>query len=156
MGGGGASPSTVENARRLGELIAGMGWVLLNGGRNAGVMEASAKGAREAGGLTVGILPGKDGRNASEFIDIQIRTGANDARNYYNVLSSDVVIACPGQAGTISEIALALKNGKDVILLGFEPGTIFGGLEKTRHLHRVRTPEEAVEKAGELLGTTRS
>ena len=119
MGGGSGSVEALQNAHRLGRLIAESGWVLLNGGRNAGIMEASAKGAKEVEGLTIGILPDKDGYRASEYIDIQIRTGANDARNYYNVLSSDVVIACKGRAGTISEIALALKNKKNVILTDF-------------------------------------
>ncbi len=112
MGGGSASDKNMENARQLGRLIAESGWVLLNGGRNAGIMEASARGAKEAEGLTIGILPDKNGSRASNYIDIQIRTGANDARNYYNVLSSDVIVACNGRAGTISEISLALKIKK--------------------------------------------
>lgn len=151
MGGGTASGKDLADARRLGRLIAEAGWVLLNGGRNAGIMDASAKGAKEGGGTTVGILPDKDGRWASPYIDIQIRTGASDARNLYNVLSSDVVIACPGQAGTLSEIALALKNNKLVILMNFDVGDIFRTYEQKGLLHRVASPEGAVAKVAEFL-----
>lgn len=151
MGGGRVSDEDMQNACRLGRLIAESGWVLLNGGRNTGIMEASAKGAKEAGGLTIGILPDKDGRNASKYIDIQIRTGANDARNYYNVLSSDVVVACKGRAGTISEIALALKNKKNVILMDFDLGSAFFEYEQEGLLHKAQSPEDAVNKVKEIL-----
>ena len=86
--------------------------MLLNGGRPAGIMEASARGAKESGGLTVGVLPGGSSSEASAYIDIPIVTGMGSARNNINVLSSDVIIALPGKAGTISEIALAMRNGK--------------------------------------------
>ena len=125
MGGGRAEAQTLDAAYRLGKLIAREGWVLLNGGRAAGVMEASARGASEEGGLTIGILPDDRPGRASEYIDIPILTGIGDARNYINVLSSDVVVACPGRAGTLSEIALALKNRRKVILLNFDPGPAF-------------------------------
>jgi len=68
MGGGAGSPESIEKAYKLGKLIADFGWVLLNGGRNAGIMDASAKGAKENGGLTVGILPDKDDHRASEYV----------------------------------------------------------------------------------------
>ena len=100
MGGGENAPEqAIQDALRLGELIAMQGWVLLNGGRNVGVMEASAKGARNYGGLTVGILPGRSGQDASEYLDIRIVTGMGDARNAINVLSSDAVVACAGGPG---------------------------------------------------------
>jgi len=120
MGGGEGIPRQItDQAYDLGKRIAENGWVLLNGGRNLGIMEASAKGAREAGGLTVGILPDSDTNRMSQYVDIPILTGMGDARNSINVLSSDVVVIMPGGAGTLSEAALALKSGKDVILLGF-------------------------------------
>ncbi|MEE4353751.1 MAG: TIGR00725 family protein [Desulfatiglans sp.] len=152
MGGGKGSEEDMQNAYELGKLIAEKGWVLLNGGRSAGIMESSAKGAKEAGGLTVGILPGKDGAGASEYIDIQIITGAGDARNYYNVLSSDVVIACKGGAGTLSEIALALKRKKNVILLNFDVGEVFSGYRNAGLLHAAESPEDAVNKAEQFIG----
>jgi len=80
-------------------------------------MEAASKGARQAGGLTVGILPGADKRGASESVDIPIVTDMGSARNNINVLSSDVVIACGMGPGTASEIALAIKARRKVILL---------------------------------------
>lgn len=145
MGGGdGASPDDCGLAYRLGGLIAREGWILLNGGRAAGVMEASARGARENGGLTVGILPDMSGHLASRYIDIPIATGMGDGRNYINVLSSDVVVALPGMAGTISEIALALKNGKKVVLLNFDTGSIFEIYRERGLLKSARSAEEAV------------
>jgi uncharacterized protein (TIGR00725 family) len=116
--GDGARQSDVGLAFELGKLIAHEGWVLLSGGRNNGVMDAVNKGAREAKGLTIGILPTKDRAFISEAVDIPIITDMGSARNNINVLSSDVVIACGvGGAGTASEIALALKAKKPVILL---------------------------------------
>ncbi len=154
IGGGEASPETLTMAERLGELIAEKGWVLLNGGRSAGVMDASARGAKRHGGLTVGILPTRDNRDrgTSEYIDIPIYTGMGDARNYVNILSSDVVIACPGQEGTISEIALALKNGKPVIFLGFEDKGLFRSGPHSKQVLEVSSPEEAVQRVEQILG----
>ena len=151
MGGGRAEAQTLDAAYRLGKLIAREGWVLLNGGRAAGVMEASARGASEEGGLTIGILPDDRPGRASEYIDIPILTGIGDARNYVNVLSSDVVVACPGRAGTLSEIALALKNRRKVILLNFDPGPAFASYAEEGLLFQVETPEEAIAKIRELV-----
>ncbi len=107
-----------KNAYELGAAIAQNGWVLLNGGRNVGVMDAVSKGAHEANGLVIGILPSNDGKDASDAVDIQIITGMSGGRNIINVRSSDVVVACGIGAGTASEIAHALKIKKPTILLG--------------------------------------
>lgn len=112
-----ASESDRVNAYELGKLIAQEGWVLLTGGRNAGVMDAASAGAKAANGLTIGILPTADDSNISDAVDIAIITGMGSARNNVNVLSSDVVIACGMGAGTASEVALAIKANKPVILL---------------------------------------
>jgi uncharacterized protein (TIGR00725 family) len=120
MGGGRAAPSVLDLSVELGRAIASAGWVLLNGGRNAGVMAASARGAREAGGLVLGILPGSTREGASPDLTVAVVTGMGDARNAVNVLSSDVVVALPGGAGTLSEVALATKARKPLILLGWE------------------------------------
>jgi uncharacterized protein (TIGR00725 family) len=112
-----ATSLDLENAYKLGQLIAQEGWVLLTGGRKVGVMDAASKAAKSADGLTIGILPNQDKSGMSEFVDIAIITDMNNARNNINVLSSDVVIACGMGLGTASEIALALKNRKKVILL---------------------------------------
>lgn len=138
-------------AVHLGTLIAEEGWVLLTGGRACGVMDACSRGAREVGGLVIGVLPEGDTSGASAHLDVAIRTGMGDARNVVNVLSSDVVIALPGGAGTLSEVALALNAGKTVIVLGWEPGTAIrcaGG----RALLDASTAEEAVVLAKRALG----
>ena len=128
--GNNAAASALQHAYALGRLIAGKGWILLNGGRNCGVMDASAKGAKEAGGLTIGILPDADLRNASAYLDIPIITDLGSGRNNINVLSSDVLIACRGGAGTLSEIALALKAEKPVILMDFALSAMFDQFEQ--------------------------
>ncbi len=145
MGGGSASDAHLKKAYRLGELIAAKGWILLNGGRNAGIMAASAQGASDNGGLTVGILPDTDKSMAARHIRIPICTGMGSARNVINVLSSDIVVACAGGAGTLSEIALALKNGKNVITLDFDPGQGFMDLQCNGSLSMAGTPEEVIE-----------
>lgn len=125
MGGADVSDLDYQLAYELGALIAENGWILLNGGRDAGVMRASAEGAKSRGGTTIGILPTASKNDANPFIDIPIVTNLADARNLINVLSSDVVVACPGSAGTLSEVALALKNNRTVILLRLDVGRAF-------------------------------
>ncbi|HNR66679.1 MAG TPA: TIGR00725 family protein [bacterium] len=117
MGGAQVDHKVEEQAFALGAAIAEQGWILLNGGRDSGVMRASAQGAKSRNGLTIAILPGKSPNDANPFIDIAIATGMADARNLINVLSSDVVVACRGASGTLCEIALALKNRRPLILL---------------------------------------
>jgi uncharacterized protein (TIGR00725 family) len=104
-------------AAEVGRLIAERGAVLVCGGRG-GAMEAACRGAKEVGGLTVGILPGPDRSEANPFVDVVLPTGLGDARNALVVGAADVVIAIGGGYGTLSEIALALKAGKRVIGLG--------------------------------------
>lgn len=123
MGAGDAAGAEdVATALELGQRIAGEGWVLLTGGRACGVMEAASRGAKQVpGSLTVGILPGA-GDGESEAVDLVIATGMGAARNNINVLSSDVVIAVGATgSGTASEVALALKAGKHVVLLNPSP-----------------------------------
>jgi len=152
MGGGAATPADEKAAYVLGGMIAENGWVLLNGGRNAGIMDASAKGAKERGGLTIGILPDNNRNMASEHIDIPILTGMGSARNCINVLSSDIVVACPGGPGTLSEIALALKYGRPVILFNFDSGKLFEKYAARELLHYSETPEQVIKKIKELSG----
>jgi len=125
-----ATSEDSQVAYALGQSIAQSGWVLLSGGRNQGVMDAASRGAKSADGLTVGILPAEDRTHMSEAIDIPIITDMGSARNNINVLSSDVVIACGMGAGTASEVALALKANKFVILLNAngESRAFFQGL----------------------------
>ena len=151
MGGSKANQAVQASARKLGALIAEQEWVLLNGGRNTGVMTASAEGAREAGGLVIGILPDTTRTKASPHLDVAVVTGLHDGRNLINVLSSDVVIACPGGLGTLSEIVLALKHDRRVILLGFDVGEDFDRYRRRGRLTRAETPEEAVAQAVDAL-----
>lgn len=116
------TPDDENYAYLIGKMIAKEGWILLNGGRPSGVMESSARGSKENGGITVGILPTDQADWASQYIDIPIVTGMGLARNVINILSSDIIVALPGSAGTISEIALALNHGKKVILFRFDVG----------------------------------
>jgi len=152
MGGGKAPPAVLQSACELGRRIAEHGWVLLNGGRDAGVMAASAEGAARAGGLVVGILPDRNAAAACPDLGIAVVTGMGDARNVINVLSSDVVIACPGGAGTLSEVALALKSVKPVILLDWDAGPAFEPYQRSGLLHSARDPAEAIALVERLLG----
>ncbi|MBP9690539.1 TIGR00725 family protein, partial [Candidatus Woesebacteria bacterium] len=115
--GSNATENDKQNAYTLGQLIAEKGWFLLTGGRNAGVMDAASKGAKNKNGFTIGIIPTSDNTNTSEFVDVAIITSMASARNNINVLSCDVVIACGMEAGTASEVAMAIKAGKNVIML---------------------------------------
>jgi len=120
MGPADADPALERTAVQLGESIARERWILLTGGRAAGVMDAASRGAKRVpDSITVGILP-TDHREAdvSPGVDIAIFTNMGDARNAINVQSSDVVVALGAATpGTLSEVALALKAGKPVILL---------------------------------------
>jgi uncharacterized protein (TIGR00725 family) len=150
--GANATAFDLENAYQLGKLIAQAGWVLLTGGRNQGVMDAASKGAKAADGLTVGILPSSDISTASEAVDIAIVTDLGNARNNINVLSSDVIIACGMGAGTVSEIALALKVNKKVILLNNDEysKTFFQSLANDQVLI-AENPASAIELVNQIL-----
>jgi uncharacterized protein (TIGR00725 family) len=103
-------------AEEVGTRIANEGAILVCGGLS-GVMELACKGAKAAGGTTIGILPGMDKADANEYIDIPIVTGLSIARNLIIVHTSDVLIAVSGGYGTLSEIAFALNVGKPVVAL---------------------------------------
>lgn len=141
-----ATKTDLHNAYELGNLIAMEGWVLLTGGRKIGVMDAANKGAKAAKGLTIGILPNREPESVSDAVDLAIFTDMGSARNNINVLSSKVIIACGVGLGTISEIALALKAHRQVILLNNSPDLnhVFESLSKEKVLI-VNSPLEAVE-----------
>jgi uncharacterized protein (TIGR00725 family) len=114
IGGAVCSPEIYEIAREVGSEIAKNGFSLVCGGLT-GVMEAACRGAREAGGTTIGILPTTNKRDANPYVDVVIPTGLGHARNVLVVLASDAVVAIDGEAGTLSEIAIALKVGKPIV-----------------------------------------
>ncbi len=155
MGSSHCDAEIYEQARAVGRLIAERGAIVLCGGLG-GVMEAAARGACEAGGLTVGILPGGSERESppNPYIQIAIFTGMSEARNVINVRSADAVIAIAGGYGTLSEIALALKVGKPVILFrSWRFESPFGEAEGV--IRVASTPEEAVDLAFALISRER-
>ena len=137
IGGGVVSEETAGIAYQVGKRIAEAGAVLVCGGLS-GVMEQACKGAREAGGTTIGIVPSAYRGTANAFVDFEIVTGAGQARNVIIAQTADVLIAVSGEYGTLSEIALGLKLGKPVITL--QSWEIEGTLA-------VSSPDEAVALA---------
>ena len=119
-----ASAQELEWAHRVGALVAAEGWVTLTGGWNVGVMDAASRGARDAGGLTLGLLPSSDRAGASPGLDLVVPTGLGEARNNLVVLASDALVCCGMSAGTASEAALALRAGKPLVLLSPTPETM--------------------------------
>lgn len=144
--GANAAERDVRAAYELGRAIALEGWVLLTGGRAAGVMDAATRGAHDAGGLTVGVLPTEDESAATEHAELLILTGMGQARNNINVLSSSVVVACGMGAGTAAEVALAVKARKPVVLLnsGEEAAAFFKSLGGDR-VSTADTPARALD-----------
>jgi uncharacterized protein (TIGR00725 family) len=120
-------------ARAIGRGIAETGAVLVCGGMG-GVMRAACQGAKEAGGLTVGILPGVEITAANEFVDLPIATGLGEARNLIIIRTASLVVAIGGSYGTLSEIGFALKMGKMVV--GFKTWDI-QGVEKAGSVEAV-------------------
>ena len=153
MGPAACDDQIAEVARAVGRAIAERGAALLTGGRS-GVMEAASRGARDAGGLTIGVLPGAGPGDSppNAYVDVAIYTGLGEARNWVNVCSSDALIAIGGGFGTLSEIALALKARKPLVLLGswkFE----MEGVSPT--VPRARDAAHAVELAFAALDSAR-
>ena len=145
IGAGDADDALAARAEQVGRLLAQRGCTLVCGGLG-GVMEAAARGAQEAGGTTIGILPGESRREANRYLDHAVVTGIGHARNLAVVASGDAVIAVGGEWGTLAEIGFARKLGRPVIVL--EPGWSIEG----EGLSRVDTPEEAVSAAIRLAG----
>jgi len=114
IGAGKCSKKVFSLAEEVGQEIAKAGAILVCGGLG-GVMEGAAKGAKEAKGITIGILPGDQKEEANPYIDISIVTGIGEARNLVVVRSSDAIIALPGKYGTLSELSFAMKLDKPVI-----------------------------------------
>lgn len=139
-------------AFELGKLIAKQDWILLTGGRDAGVMHAASKGAKEAGGLTIGVLPGKSRAGSSPCVDIPVITDTGSGRNNINILTSDVIVACGSGLGTTSEIVLALKAGKPVVLLHQHPDLISFLRDIAKNRFTVASsPDEAISRILDLI-----
>ena len=152
IGEGVCSKRTAALARLVGAAIARAGARLLSGGRG-GVMEAASRGAAEAGGLVVGILPGFSRRDANRWVTVPIVTGMDQARNVILVRSCDALIAVGGMYGTLSEIALAIKLGKPVVGLG--TWRLRQPEGRRVPIIRAKTPEDAVARALRAARTAR-
>lgn len=134
----GSGPEHEGRAEEVGRLLAERGCTVVTGGRGS-VMAAAARGAKSAGGVTLGVLPGESRRDANEWIDHAVVTGVGHARNLAVVASGDAVIAVGGQWGTLAEIGFAHVLGRPVVIL--EPGWQLEGVQ------RAASPAEAVDLA---------
>jgi len=141
IGGHNCNKEVEELAQELGRKLAKVVGILVSGGLS-GTMKAVCQGFKGAGGLTIGILTSYNKKDANSFVDIALPTGLGLARNVLVVKSADVVVALPGEAGTLSEIAYCLQFGIPVISLN--SWDIAGVI-------KVNTVDEAVDKAEELL-----
>jgi len=143
VGSGTAAGELYDQARKVGRLVAERGATVVCGGLS-GVMEAAARGATEAGGTAIGILPDEDRKRQNEYLTHSVATGAGQARNLAVVCSGDVVIAVGGEYGTLSEIGLARKVGRPVVVLE--------GWDLGEHVTLTMSPLAAVEAAFGFLG----
>ena len=125
-----------QRAEEVGRLLAERGCTVVTGGGGE-VMAAAARGAKSAGGTTIGILPGERRREGNEWLDHEVVTGIGHARNLAVVASGDAVIAVGGSWGTLAEIAFATRLGRPVVIL--EPGLEVKGVP------RAASPKEAVD-----------
>jgi uncharacterized protein (TIGR00725 family) len=147
-GPGDCDEETAALAHAVGLGLAKAGFTVVTGGES-GAMEAASRGAREGGGMVVGVLPGADRSRANVHADVTVATGIGHARNLAVVASGDVLVAVGGGWGTLSEIALAGVLGRPVVVLaGWQ-------IEHVRQLpgeiHYAERAEEAVELAARLV-----
>lgn len=148
IGGGTCAPEEYHVARAVGGLLAERGFVVLTGGLG-GVMEAASRGAFEAGGLTIGVLPGSVREEANPFVEVVLTTGLSEARNLIVATSARAVIAIGGSLGTLSEIAFALK--RHVPVIGIDSWTLPEHRVPGEGVHAVSTPAEAVDLVTKLV-----
>ncbi|HZU80735.1 MAG TPA: TIGR00725 family protein [Acidimicrobiales bacterium] len=144
IGGGHAPDHECDTAARVGRALAEAGAVVVCGGLG-GVMEAASRGARDGGGVSIGLLPGADRHNANGYVEVAVATGMGEGRNVLVVRNADAVIAVGGEYGTLSEIALALQAGVPVVGIGTwelgKAGRAVDGVEVATD------PSDAVDKA---------
>jgi uncharacterized protein (TIGR00725 family) len=145
--GEGAAAGQLEAAEERGRLLAGAGAVGVCGGRG-GAMEAACRGARSADGMTIGILPGRDRRDANPYVQFALPTGLGEGRNALVVRAADAVIAVGGGYGTLSEIALALRARKPVV--GIDTWELARGGEPDTGVVRAESAADAVRRALDL------
>ena len=144
IGGGTCSAETAALAEEVGRRLAQRGATLICGGLG-GVMEAACKGARQAGGQTIGILPGNSHADANPYVQMPIVTGMGEMRNVIIIKSAQAVIAIGGEYGTLSEIGHALKN--NIAVIGINTWSLFKEGEVSEAIIPAETASQAVEKA---------
>ena len=120
IGAGNAAAALEEQAYELGRTLGAAGAVVITGGLG-GVMAAAARGCRDGGGTSVGLLPGGEAAESNDYVDLPLATGMGEGRNILVVRAAEAVVAVGGEWGTLSEIALARKIGRPVVLLGDPP-----------------------------------
>ncbi len=157
IGGSECDEQVLAMAEELGAEIARRDVVLVCGGLG-GVMEAACRGAKRAGGLTVGIIPSESKATVNPYVDIVVPTGLGYARNFLVARTGDAVIAVAGAAGTLSEMAIAWFSGKPVVALvptGGWAARLAGSKIDARRPDTVvpaETPVEAVDAVFRALG----
>jgi len=142
-----SSQAQLEIAEQLGYQLAKKGYIIVTGGKG-GIMKAASKGAKKAGGTTIGILPESHRMTANPYVDYSIPTGIGHARNAINVLSGDAIVVVGGGPGTLSEIGLALAYGKPVIAIKNSGGVaeLLAGKKINGHeILQAETIEEVVK-----------
>ena len=140
VGPGDAAPAQQAVAEEVGAALADLGALVVTGGLG-GVMEAACRGAKSRRGRTLGLLPGEDRDAANGWVDVAVPTGLGELRNGLVVRAADALVAVGGGAGTLSEIALALKLGRPVVGLG---------TWEVHGVEHVSTPGEAVDRIARL------
>lgn len=135
-----APPDVLRIAEEVGACVARAGAILVTGG-GSGAMEAACRGARAAGGVTLGLLPGSSRREGNTFLDFSVPTGMGEMRNVLVVRSADGIVAVGGAFGTLSEIALAFKLGKPIVGIRTWTASIAG---ETAPMLTAATAEQAV------------
>ena len=154
---------TLKLAEAVGRRIAERGAVLVSGG-TTGVMEAASRGAKEGGGLVVGLLPGLDPRDANHYVDIALPTGLGRARNLLDARAADALVMIGGGVGTLNELTFAYAEGKPVVIVQGSGGwadrirpVLYDGRylddRHTAEIHFAASPEAAAELAIELART---
>jgi uncharacterized protein (TIGR00725 family) len=148
VGGGTCAAEDYARAREVGRLLAERGYGVVTGGLG-GVMEAAHRGAQEAGGLTIAVLPGTMRKSANPYAEVVLTTGMGDARNVIVATSGLAVIAVGGHFGTLSEMAFALKHNIPVI--GLESWELPEHRLPNEGVRSVGSSEEAVDLVDELV-----
>ncbi len=152
-----ADEATLKLAENLGQEIARRGIALVCGGLG-GVMEAACRGAKKRNGMTIGLLPSDNKKDANQFVDVVIPTGFGHARNFLVARTGDALIAVGGQAGTLSEMAIGWFSQKPVVAMAHSGGwaeKLAGTrIDEKREdkVHSAETPEQAVDIVFKVLG----